>query len=130
MWSGTEPIERRDVVSQQAIDMARRVGDSEALVTALHSRHWALATPGMARERLAHTEEMLRIARETVNPGIEFLAHNARFHCFLELCDRRGMDAESHAMSELAERLRQPFYEWHSLPADPACDARRSVRGG
>jgi hypothetical protein len=58
---------------------------------------------------------MLRIAKETVNLEIEFLAHNARFHCFLELCDRRGMDAETHAMTEIAERLRQPFQRWHTV---------------
>jgi hypothetical protein len=115
MWSGNEPVEQRVAVSQEAIEMARRLGDSEALVTALHSRHWALTTPGMAQERLAHSEEMLRVAKETVNPEIEFLAHNARFHCFLELCDRRGMDAETQAMAELAERLQQPFYRWHTV---------------
>jgi hypothetical protein len=115
MWSGTEPVERRVGVSGDAIEMARRIGDSEALVTALHARHWALTTPGMALERLAHAEEMLRVAKETANAEIEFLAHNARFHCFLELCDRRGMDVESHAMSELANRLRQPYYRWHTV---------------
>jgi hypothetical protein len=115
MWSANEPVDRRVAVSQQAIELARRLGDSEALVTALHARHWALTTPGMALERLAHTEEMLRVAKETVNPEIEFLAHNARFHCFLELCDRRGMDAETQAMREIADRLRQPFYRWHTV---------------
>ena len=58
---------------------------------------------------------MLRVAKETINPEIEFLAHNARFHCFLELCDRRGMEAETQAMTDLAERLRQPFYRWHTI---------------
>ena len=115
MWSGNEPVEQRVAVSQEAIEMARRLGDSEALVTALHSRHWVLTTPGMAHERLAHTEEMLRIAKETANPEIGFLAHNARFHCFLELCDRRGMDAETQSMTEIADRLRQPFYRWHTV---------------
>jgi len=115
MWSGNEPVDLRMTVSQDAIDMARRLGDSEALGTALHARHWALTTPGMARERLAQTEEMLHVATETRDATIEFLAHNARFHCFLELCDRRGMEAESLAMSELAARLRQPFYRWHTV---------------
>ena len=115
MWSGNELVEQRVAVSEEAIELARRLGDSEALVTALHARHWALTTPGMALERLAHTEEMLRVAKETGNPEIDFLAHNARFHCFLELCDRRGMDAETQTMSEIAERLRQPFYRWHTV---------------
>ena len=64
MWSGTGPVEQRVGVSDEAIAMARRLGDSEALVTALHARHWALTTPGMAHERLSHTEEMLRVAKE------------------------------------------------------------------
>jgi AAA ATPase-like protein len=115
MWSANEPVEERVAVSDEAIEMARRLGDSEALVTALHARHWTLTTPGMARERLAHTEEMLRVAKETNRPEIEFLAHNARFHCFLELCNRRGMEAETGAMTALAERLRQPFYHWHTV---------------
>jgi tetratricopeptide (TPR) repeat protein len=115
MWSANVAVAERVAVSDQAIGMARRLGDSEALVTALHARHWTLTTPGMARERLAHSEEMLRVAKETNSPEIEFLAHNARFHCFLELCDRRGMEAEGAAMTGLAERLRQPFYRWHSV---------------
>ena len=115
MWSANEPVERRVAVSVDALEMARRLDDSEALVTALHARHWALTTPGMAHDRLEHAEEMLRVARHTVSPELEFLAHNARFHSFLELCDRRGMDAESQAMSELSERLRQPFYAWHTV---------------
>jgi tetratricopeptide (TPR) repeat protein len=112
MWSANEPVDRRTQISHAAIEMARRLDDGEALVTALHARHWVLTTPGMALERLAHTEEMLRAAAD---PEIEFLAHNARFHCFLELCDRRGMDAESRAMTELAEQLRQPFNRWHTV---------------
>jgi AAA ATPase domain len=113
--SGNEPVERRVAISEQAIAMARRVGDSEALVAALHSRQGALTTPGRAPERLAHTEEMLRVAKETVNPELEFLAHNARLHCFLEVCDRWGMETETQAMATIAEQMRQPFYRWHTV---------------
>jgi eukaryotic-like serine/threonine-protein kinase len=115
MWSGNEPVERRVALSEEAIEMARRLGDSEALVTGLHSRHWALTSPGRARERLAHTDEMLRVAKETVKPEIEFLAHDARLHCYLELCDRWGMEAETQAMEGIAERMRHPFYQWHTV---------------
>lgn len=115
MWSGNEPVERRLAISEEAIEMARGLGDSEALVAGLHSRHWALTAPGRALERLAHTEEMLRVARETVNPEMEFLAHDARLHCYLELCDRWGMEAETQAMTAIAERMRHPFYRWHTV---------------
>ena len=95
--------------------MARRLGDSEALVAALHSRQGALTAPGRACERLAHSEEMLLVAEETANPEIEFLAHNARLHCYLELCDRWGIETETQAMAAVAERMRQPFYRWHTV---------------
>jgi predicted ATPase/class 3 adenylate cyclase len=114
LCAAREPVERRLAVSEQAIEVARRLDDPEALVTALHSRYWALTTPELVQERLAHTEEMVRVARDTANIETEFLAHNARFHCFLELCDGRALDAEIEAMSQLAERTQQPFYRWHS----------------
>lgn len=113
--SGSEPVERRVAISEEAVAMARRLGDSEALVAGLHARQGALMTPGRAPERLAHSEEMLRVARETANPEIEFLAHNARLQCFLELCDRWGMETETQAMSAIAERMSQPFYRWHTV---------------
>jgi eukaryotic-like serine/threonine-protein kinase len=115
MWAGNEPVERRVAISGEAIEMARRLRDSEALVTGLHSRHWALTGPGRARERLAHTDEMLRVAKETGRPEIEFLAHDARLHCYLELCDRWGIEAETQAMAGIAERIKHPFYRWHTV---------------
>jgi class 3 adenylate cyclase/tetratricopeptide (TPR) repeat protein len=115
LYSANEPVERRVAVSDEAIEMARRLGNSEALVTALHSRHWALTTPGRALERLGHTGEMLRIAEETASRELEFLAHNARFFCFLELGDRRGIETEIEAMTAIAGFIRQPFYRWHAV---------------
>ncbi len=115
MYSANEPVERRVALSGEAMEMARRLDDSEALVTAFHARHWALTTPELVQERLAHSEEMLQVARETGNWEAEFLAHNSRFHCLLELCDGRAMDAEIEAMTQIAELIRQPFYLWHTV---------------
>jgi hypothetical protein len=115
MWSGFEPVERRVAISEEAIAMARRLGDAEALLTGLHSRHWALTGPGRARERLAHTEEMLLVAKESLKPETEFLAHDARLHCYLELCDRWGTETEIQAMTAITEQIRQPFHRWHTV---------------
>jgi class 3 adenylate cyclase len=115
MYSANEPVERRVALSGDAMKMARRLDDSEALVTALHARHWALTTPELVNERLAHSEEMLQVARETGDWEAEFLAHNSRFHCLLELCDGRAMDAEIEAMTQIAELIRQPSYLWHTV---------------
>jgi tetratricopeptide (TPR) repeat protein len=121
LHSSNELVERRVAVSEQAIEVARRLGDPEALVAALHSRNWVLAMPELVRERLAHTGEMLRAAEETDNRQMRFLAHNARFHCFLELCDRRAMEVEIETMARIGELVRQPFFVWHALCLRTVC---------
>jgi tetratricopeptide (TPR) repeat protein len=108
-------VERRLAASSEAIEMSRRLRDSEALVTALHARHWALGAPEMMEERLENTEEMLAVAAELGDEELAFLAHNSRFHCFLELCDGPGVDAEIAAVTQLGERIGQPFYRWHGI---------------
>ena len=108
-------VERRVELSDEAVAMARRLDDPEAVVTALHSRHWALGAPEMISERLRNAEEMLAAALAIDNQELAFLAHNARFHCLLELCDGPGIAAEIQAMTELIERIRQPFYRWHGV---------------
>jgi eukaryotic-like serine/threonine-protein kinase len=107
-------VERRVALSREAIEMARRLGDADALVTALHCSHWALGAPDMVDDRLANTREMLDVAARSGDDEVAFLAHNARFHCFLELCDAQQITREIEAMSQLSERLRQPVYRWHT----------------
>jgi tetratricopeptide (TPR) repeat protein len=113
MYSANEKVDRRLALSSEAIAMARRLGDSKALGTALHARQWALGTPDLVEERLATTDEMLSVAGETGDGELAFLAHNARFNCLLELGDGTGVAAEVRAMATIAERVRQPFYLWH-----------------
>ena len=108
-------VERRLRLCSEAVEMSRRLGDSEALVTALHARHWALGSPDMIQERLENTREMLALAAETGRQEFAFLAHNSRFHCFLELCDGPAIDIEIAAVGDLAEHIDQPFYRWHAV---------------
>ena len=54
--------ERGVVLSQQAVEMARRLNDRTALAVALHSRHWLLWAHGSMEERLAVATEIVRLA--------------------------------------------------------------------
>jgi hypothetical protein len=114
MYSSHE-AERRLAVSAEAIEMSRRLEDSEALVTALHARHWARGDPEMVYERLENAEEMLAVAEQLGDQEFTFLAHNCRLSCLLELCDGAGLDAEIAAIADLADRIGQPFYRWHGV---------------
>lgn len=112
--TANEPVERRTRLAGEAVEVARRLGDLRALVTAFHARHWALTAPELVLERLAQTEEMLDAAERIADREMHFLAHNARFHCHLELGDGPGIDRELEAMVALAELIRQPSYVWHT----------------
>ena len=112
--TANEPIERRAPIIDEAVAMARRLGDVRALVTAFHARHWALTDPDRVLDRLAHSEEMLAAATQAGDPEMKFLAHNARVHCFLELGDGAALDREIEDMATIAEHIRQPFYVWHT----------------
>jgi tetratricopeptide (TPR) repeat protein len=110
----TDQVERRRGLSDQAVAMARRLSDQEALLVALDSRHWASFVPDQVDVRLANSQEMLRVAMECGDDEMAFIARYARLHCCLELCDIKGVDAELGAMITIAERIRQPFYLWVS----------------
>jgi hypothetical protein len=114
LYSANEPIEERAKVSEEAVAVARRIGDLRALVTAFHARHWTLTVPELVLERLQHTEEMLAAAEQIADREMQFLAHNARFHCFLELGDGPALDREIEAMARIADVIRQPSYLWHT----------------
>jgi eukaryotic-like serine/threonine-protein kinase len=112
--TANEPVERRAKVAGEAVEVARRIGDPRALVTAFHARHWALTAPELVLERLEQTEEMRDAAEQIADREMQFLAHNARFHCFLELGDGPALDREMEVMVGIAELIRQPSYLWHT----------------
>jgi tetratricopeptide (TPR) repeat protein len=105
--------ERSDALSREAVEMALRLGDPQALVEALHGRHWATMSADSIDERLANAQEMLLVATGAADEEAAFLARHARVHCRLELGDMAGIDVEMAAMEQLAARIQQPFYLWH-----------------
>jgi DNA-binding SARP family transcriptional activator len=109
----TGQTDRQAALSEQAVAMAQRLGDSEALLVALHSRHWAAMAPDHINQRLTNAAEMLDVAAKVGDEEMAFLARHARLHDFLELCDVGRVDAELEAMALTADRIRQPFYQWH-----------------
>jgi AAA ATPase domain len=114
MNTANEPVETRAKVAGEAVEVARRLDDLRAIVTALHARHWSLTAPELVFERLEQTEEMLEASLQIGDRELRFLAHNARFHCFLELGDGPALDREIEAMAAIAELIRQPSYVWHT----------------
>jgi predicted ATPase len=111
----TSRADEQTALAKGVFEMALRLGDPEALVEALHARHWATLRPEAIRERLANADHMLLVATGARQLEAAFLARHARLHCLLELCDAAGIDAEIAAMEQLSAGIRQPFYAWHVL---------------
>jgi class 3 adenylate cyclase/tetratricopeptide (TPR) repeat protein len=104
--------ERRYRLSQEALEMARRSDDPDALALALRRRHWCLSDPDSVGERLPVSTELLQLADRTGNRLLLLQAHRARLADLLELGDIAGMDAEYAAFENLASAQRQPYYLW------------------
>jgi predicted ATPase len=104
--------EQRVPLSQQAIEMARRVGDPMAIVIALISHHDAMGLAEDLTERLALASEILLIAEAAGNKEMALRARYRRILDLMEIGDIPAVDVEIKAYAHLAEELRQPRYLW------------------
>ena len=104
--------ELRGPLSQQAVEMARRLGDPKSLMGALYSRHTALAATVDVEEKLALATEILRIAEQIGDKERMLRARYLRIRDMLELGDIQAVDDEIEAYTLLAKELRQPLYMW------------------
>jgi tetratricopeptide (TPR) repeat protein len=111
-FSGSEGTELRGSLSQQGVDMARRVGDPTALSDALRARWMAVWGPAGLEERSTIAEEILRLARETGDRETELAGRARRTASLVESGDIRAAEADIAAHARLAGELRMPFHLW------------------
>jgi tetratricopeptide (TPR) repeat protein len=109
-WSDAH--ERRALLSQQAVEMARRLSDRATLAYTLNAWHWALWGPENLKERLVTAGEIVRLSEEEGNKAMALAGHKWRIAALLELGDIAAVDREITIVAQLAEELRQPFYRW------------------
>jgi class 3 adenylate cyclase/tetratricopeptide (TPR) repeat protein len=107
-----DSMEARERLSTQAVEMARRSGDLEAIAVALYGRLHALLGPDDTVKRLEGATEMLELARKTGAKEKMFTGHESRVRALLVLGDMRAADHEIDAMGELADELRLPTMQW------------------
>jgi tetratricopeptide (TPR) repeat protein len=117
LYQRADQADRRAALCEQAVGMAGRLGDPQALLVALYARHWAMLAPDLLGVRLTNAAQMLDVAMAVGDEEAAFLARHARLHCLLERCDIAGVDAELEAMADLADRTRQPFHQWRTANA-------------
>ena len=116
----------RKSLSDDALEMARRIGDPETLAYAIDAYIPANESPENVDEMLALATELVSLAQEVEDKERLLEAHEHRLGRLLELGDKPAAQAELAAMAKLAEELRQPAQRW--LVA--TCEARMALLEG
>jgi DNA-binding SARP family transcriptional activator len=105
--SFSEQRERRAELSGEAVDIARRVGDTSGLGMALVARHWSLWGPGNVQERLQAVNDLLGLAESSGDERLALQGHRWRMIDLLELGDMDAVDIEIDAYMKIAARRRR-----------------------
>jgi DNA-binding SARP family transcriptional activator len=108
-----EPFrEPRVALAQEALDMARRLGDPATIAYALEA-HWpAVEGPGTLDGRLERADELISVGLRTGNLEQVFAGHDYRLNTFITMGDRAGIDVCVTDLEDLADTLRQPAQRW------------------
>ncbi len=109
-WSPDQ--ERRTILGQEAVEMARRAGDAEALGFAMSTTFMMGWSHQDARQGLATADEILSISEGAGNTGGVVFGHFLRAGLYLEMGDIPAVDQELAVHRKLADELRQPYGLW------------------
>jgi eukaryotic-like serine/threonine-protein kinase len=125
----TPQVERRPALSQDAEQMARRLGDPATLAAVLFDCHMAIWGPDRAeaaRVRLAMATEVVGLAERLGDHAMAHRGRGLRRVDLLEVGDLAGFDADLTAAERTAQELRQLYYRWQL----PLARANRALLAG
>ena len=104
------PSHKQRTLEQQAVEMARRLGDPATLAATLKARFYARLRPEHIPARLANAAELIRLGEATGDRDTVLNAQSWRLFDLMELGDIQAVDHCLDVHRRLAEELRQPFY--------------------
>jgi hypothetical protein len=100
-------------LGEQAVRVARELGNPATLAYAMNALQLALWDPEGAEQRLAVAGEIVALAEAGGARDVEIYGRIWRQLALLELGDLAAAEREMAAFTRLAEELRQPFFLWH-----------------
>ena len=106
---------RREDLGREAVEMARRVGDPDALVAALITWHFMLWGPGSVEDRLAVMAEAAAVADRLQERQPMFEVQRNRLFDLYEAGDVTAADLELETYARRAAAVRLPMYRWHAI---------------
>jgi DNA-binding SARP family transcriptional activator len=109
--------DRRDRLSRQAVELARRMENPAALAYALDGRAAAILGPDTVAECLDLGSELCRLANRIGDRERVAAGHLWRLIAQLQSGDTREAAVDVETMSRLADELRQPAQLWMAVSA-------------
>ena len=114
----THPPEQRERMSQEAVEMARRLGRPGTLAYALEGRYDANWGPDVLENRLAIANELIEVAEAAEDAERAYAGRDSRFIALLESGDLPAAHVDHEAGARLAHQLRQPAQLWDTSVRD------------
>ncbi|MEA2196018.1 MAG: hypothetical protein QOJ25_69, partial [Solirubrobacteraceae bacterium] len=112
-FSGDWELRRRH--SDEAVAMARELGDAGTLAIVLLARIPTLWHASTVDDRVASAEEATKLAYDLEDPLLIYYGETYRAYGALEAGDLAGADRHIEAQHRLAVNLRQPILRWYDL---------------
>jgi DNA-binding CsgD family transcriptional regulator len=106
----TGQVDRAEAIGQQAMQMARRLGEAATLAATLRAGLSVCWRPENITARLAASTEVIRLAEGAGDCALVLEASCWRLFELMEIGDRQSVDVQLEAHQQLAAALRQPFY--------------------
>ena len=110
--------ERRRALSDEAVQIARRLGDAATLAQVLTFRHETIRVPQTRSERADFMAEARSKAAAADDPWLEYWATSFSAHPALETGDGAGVERFHDAARTIAATLGQPILAWHATYHD------------
>jgi DNA-binding SARP family transcriptional activator len=105
---------RRDALSKEAVELARRTGNPAALAYALNGRAAAIIAPDTVAECLALGSELRDLGKRVGNSEVVVQGLSHRIIAQLQVGEVRGAEVDVAVASGLADELRQPAQRWQA----------------
>ena len=110
--SSAGDLDRSLSLTEDAVAVARRLGDPHTLAACLEARRDVLWRPDTIEERRALAGELRRLADETGDAELELEGAGWTVVDLLEIGDVQGADIQIAAAGMLAEALHHPLWLW------------------
>jgi tetratricopeptide (TPR) repeat protein len=117
----TSTLQRRQDLADEAIALARAIGDDATIVRVLNNVVWPLSMPQLLAQSLAWSAEAVQRAERLGDPVLLFWAAHVRALIAVSAGDVAEMERCFGIAWSLAERLDQPLLSWHRAMSRTHC---------